>query len=122
VLTVIRSWLDKNARSLAIALMMAMLFLYFVYVTVQGDRGILAMLQMQGTTQAAEAELAALRAERATLEARVKHMRGNSIDPDLLDEQSRSQLNLAGSNDVVVFTAPQQSEGSAPQMVHRNKN
>lgn len=122
MLTVIRSWLDKNARSLAIALMMAMLFLYFVYVTVQGDRGILAMLQMQGTTQAAEAELAALRAERATLEARVKHMRGNSIDPDLLDEQSRAQLNLAGSNDVVVFTAPQHSEGSAPQMVHRNKD
>lgn len=122
MLTVIRSWLDKNARSLAIALMMAMLFLYFVYVTVQGDRGILAMLQMQGTTQAAEAELAALRAERATLEARVQHMRGNSIDADLLDEQSRSQLNLAGSNDVVVFTAPQQSDGSAPPMVHRNKN
>lgn len=117
----IRSWLDKNARGLSIALLMAMVFLYFVYMTVQGDRGILAMLRLQRNLGAVEGDLDALRGERQALETRVKHMRPNSIDPDLLDEQSRMQLNLARPDDIVILTAPQQADGKKPAMVQRNR-
>lgn len=117
----IRTWLDKNARGLCLALMMVMIFLYFVYMTVQGDRGILAMLRLQRSLNTAEADLAAIRGERQALETRVKQLRPNSIDPDLLDEQSRMQLNLARPDDIVVLTAPQQPDGKKPAMVQRSR-
>lgn len=108
-------------RGLSIALLMAMVFLYFVYVTVQGDRGILAMLRLQRNLSAVEGDLASIRAERQALETRVQHMRPGSIDPDLLDEQSRIQLNLAKPDDIVVLTAPQQPDGKKPAMVQRSR-
>lgn len=98
-----------------------MVFLYFVYMTVQGDRGIMALLRMQSELRTAQGRLDETRAERLTLEARVKHMRPNSIDPDLLDEQSRLQLNLAKPNEVVVLTPLQQENDKKPDMVQRNK-
>jgi cell division protein FtsB len=122
VTSLIRTWLDKNIRSLVIALMMAMVFLYFIYMTVQGDRGILSMLRLQRDLRTAESALAETRGERQVLEARVKHMRPNSIDPDLLDEQSRQQLNLAKPNEVVILTAPQQGGAKKDQMLQRSKN
>lgn len=117
----IRSWLDKNARPLAIALMMALVVLYFIYMTVQGDRGIFSMLRMQNELRTAEEDLARTKTEREALEARVKHMRPDTIDPDLLDEQTRLQLNMVKPEDVVVFTAPQQEKEENPAMLQRNK-
>jgi cell division protein FtsB len=110
----IRPWLDKNARSVSLALLMAMLFLYFVYITVQGDRGVLAMLRMQHNIRTAETTLAALRDERAALGLRVKHLRPDSLDLDLLDEQARLQLNRARAVDLVVLTPPEAAPAALP--------
>jgi cell division protein FtsB len=59
-----------------------------------------------------EAELAqltgkheALHAERVRLEDKVVLLRPESIDPDLLDELARGNLELAKPTDVVAFTA-----------------
>jgi len=91
-----------------------MLFLYFVYMTVQGDRGIFAMWRVQGQIHAAEQKLAETKAARAALESRVQRMRPDSIDPDLLDEQTRMQLNMVKPEDVVVLTPV------APDAAHKN--
>lgn len=93
---------------------MAMLFVYFLYVTVQGDRGIIAMLRLRNEQHNAEENLAQTRKERTALEARVKHLRPDSIDADLLDEEARRQLNMAKPNDLVVIPlAVQESAGRA---------
>jgi cell division protein FtsB len=43
--------------------------------------------------------------KRQTIEARVKLMRPESVDPDLLDELARSTLYVGKSTDIVVKTS-----------------
>lgn len=117
----IRSWLDKNARNLAISLVMALVFIYFLYLTIQGDRGIIAMLRMQNEVHRSEHNLAQVRNDRVTLEQRVKRMRPDGIDPDLLDEQARKQLDVAKPNEMVIIVAPQQNHAAPQQMLQRSK-
>ena len=50
-----------------------------------------------------EAQLATLVAQREHLEQRVKRLRTDALDADLLDERARANLNLAYSNEVVIF-------------------
>jgi len=52
----------------------------------------------------------ALLAEREKLEGKVSLLRPESIDPDLLDELARGNLELAKPTDVVAFTSRQISE------------
>ena len=46
-------------------------------------------------------ELARLKQERATLEQRVSLLRAESLDPDMLDERARFQLEFAHPRDLV---------------------
>jgi len=82
---------------------------YFGYHLLQGERGFLAWLRLGQEIKLAQARLAALDGERATLEGRVSLMRSEHLDRDMLDEQARATLNLAGPNEVVILrgkTAP----------------
>lgn len=47
-----------------------------------------------------------LKTDRETLERKVTLLRPDSIDPDLLDEMARAQLEMVRPTDVVVFTQP----------------
>ena len=78
------------------------LVIYFAYHLVQGDRGLIAWLRLTQQINEAHASLAALDAQRAPLEHRVSLMR-EKIDPDLLDQSARAELNLVGTNEVVIF-------------------
>jgi len=81
------------------------LVVYFAYHLVQGDRGLTAWLRLSHELRAAEMTLAGVEAERAALERRVDLMRPEHLDRDMLDERARSQLNLVGPDDVVIFNA-----------------
>lgn len=118
---VIRSWLDKNARGLVLGLMMAMVFLYFVFMTLQGDRGVMALLRAQSDLRASEAALSATQATRAALEAKVKRLRPASIDPDLLDEQIRSQLNMVKPEEMIILTPALPETSTKPDLLQRSK-
>lgn len=50
-----------------------------------------------------EQELAILTAEREELVARVSLLRPESLDPDMLDERARLNLNLVHANELVVL-------------------
>jgi cell division protein FtsB len=52
----------------------------------------------------------ALQDQRVKLEGKVTLLRPESIDPDLLDEMVRGNLELAKPTDVVAFTSRQISE------------
>lgn len=117
----IRSWLDKNARGLVLGLMMAMVFLYFVCMTLQGERGVMALLHVQSDLRVAKADLSATQAARLALEAKVRRLRPASIDPDLLDEQIRSQLNMVKPDEMIILTPLQQETQANPDLLHRSK-
>jgi cell division protein FtsB len=79
---------------------------YFVYHTVQGEHGLLARNRIAAELAAAEARLAALRAEREALEHRVDLLSPEHLDLDLLEERARVMLNFAHPDDVVIMLPP----------------
>jgi cell division protein FtsB len=79
---------------------------YFLYHTIQGDRGWLAMLRLQQQVNAAQSNLSQLQNEHHDLEHRVQLMRPSSLDPDLLDEKSRELLNYSKPGEIVILTPP----------------
>ena len=81
---------------------------YFLYHTVQGERGWFAMVRMQNEVQTAEKTLQQLEAERQELEHRTKLLRTESMDPDLLDEKSRELLNYSKPNEIIILSPQEQ--------------
>jgi cell division protein FtsB len=79
---------------------------YFAYHLVEGDRGLRAWVRLTQELRLAKEGLSAVSAERAELEHRVSHMRGDHVDPDLLDSQVRKTLDLARPDEVVIITPP----------------
>ncbi len=80
---------------------------YFLYHTIQGDRGWVAMLRLQQQVNVAQDNLSQLQKQRQELEHRVQLMRPASLDPDLLDEESRAMLNYSKPGDIVVLMPAQ---------------
>jgi cell division protein FtsB len=81
----------------------AILLAYFSYHMVQGDRGVLSLLQMRAKVTQAEAIHAGLRGERERIEARVALLRPDNLDPDMLEERARVMLNFAHPNELVIL-------------------
>jgi cell division protein FtsB len=79
---------------------------YFVVHTIEGDRGILAMMSIRQQIQRAEETLAVVRAERQRREGHVALLRASGLDRDMLDEQARRVLGLVGEKEIVVFERP----------------
>ncbi len=83
---------------------------YFLYHTVEGERGWVAEVRLQNEKRAAEEELSKLRKEREALERRVNHLRPEHMDPDLLEEEARKKLNYSKPNEIIILTPRQNNE------------
>jgi cell division protein FtsB len=75
---------------------------YFAWHAHHGERGLHAKVGYKIRAAQLELEIKALRDEKAQWERRVGLMRADSIDRDILEEQSRILLNVAHRNDVIV--------------------
>lgn len=75
---------------------------YFVFHSVEGDRGIHAWLALDSKIEIAESKLAVLKGEREALEEKVAMLHPESIDRDLLTERARQVLNYLDQNDFVI--------------------
>ncbi|HEV2162507.1 MAG TPA: septum formation initiator family protein [Stellaceae bacterium] len=76
---------------------------YFAYHLVEGDRGLLALWNLQTQVRDAQATLSQLQAERDPLAKRVSLLQGNHIDRDFLDQQVRAMLNYAAPGELVIY-------------------
>jgi cell division protein FtsB len=81
----------------------ACVFGYFAYHAVQGDRGIMAWMQISQQLAEGRATLSVLDAERAEIQRRVALLSPSSLDPDMLDERARIMLNVAQPDDRLVI-------------------
>ncbi len=79
---------------------------FFVWHTLQGSRGLIALGAIREQIAIADAELARLEGERARREARVSGLRTDRLDTDALDERARLMLNLSGRDDIVILYGP----------------
>lgn len=75
---------------------------YFIYHSIQGDRGILSWIQLKDHLTNVEKELSEVTDERRRLERKVQDLRPRSINRDLLDQQVRLQLGYTHPDEIVI--------------------
>jgi len=96
--------LRARAKKIAAPVIGIAAITYFGYHTIQGDRGILAWLQLSNQVKQAEATLRGLEASRGKLANRVRLLHPDHLDLDMLDEQARRLLNLGRKDEILVLT------------------
>ncbi len=79
---------------------------YFGYYGVWGDRGLLAWLTLNQNVEHTRTVLAMSRAEEQRLAHRVSLLRPDHLDRDMLDERSRTILNLIEADEIIIFAPP----------------
>ena len=80
---------------------------YFGYHLVEGERGLRGWVRLTQELRLAKEHLAAVSAERTDLERRVRHMRPDQVDPDLLDAQIRRTLDVLHPDEIVIAAPPE---------------
>lgn len=100
---VIRLEFAKRARQLALPLLCVSVLAYFLFHTIQGDRGVVAWLMLKQDLRLAETRLTGIESERLMLANRVARLSPKTLDPDLLEEQVRVMLNHASEDEVVIM-------------------
>ena len=75
---------------------------YFGYHAVQGDRGLIAWWNLRFELERVDAELTAVSADKQRREHRVKLLRPESLDRDMLEERARIMLGAVHPDDLIV--------------------
>jgi len=101
-----RSRLKSFLTGVALYTMAAALVGYFGVNAYTGKYGLNARQELDQEIISLTAELARLKRERAESEQRVSLLRSESVDPDLLDERARFQLDYANPHDLVRMNHP----------------
>jgi cell division protein FtsB len=101
-----RSRLKSVVTGLALYTMAAALIGYFWVNAYTGKYGLNARQELDQEIISLTAELARLKQERAEGEQRVSLLRSDRVDPDMLDERARYQLDYANPHDLIRLNAP----------------
>ena len=94
----------RRGRHVVGAILGALLFAYFIFHAIQGDRGLLAWVQLKQQIRHASAELATSQATRDAWEKRIALLRTDRLDPDMLDERVRLVTGFGHPDELVIYT------------------
>ena len=97
---------DMRLRSILFPLLACGVGGYFVYHLQTGDHGLQARADLEKRKSVLAGELAGLKEVRKRLERDVALLRPESLDPDMLDERARFQLDYANPRDLVRISRP----------------
>ena len=101
-----RSRLKSVLTGLALYAIAAAMIGYFGVNAYTGKYGLNAQQELDQEIVALTSELARLKRERAEGEQRVSLLRSGQIDPDMLEERARFQLDYANPRDLVRAVRP----------------
>jgi cell division protein FtsB len=93
--------LKSVLTGLALYALAAMMIGYFGVNAYTGKYGLNAQQELDQEIVALTSELARLKQEREQGEQRVSLLRSSGVDPDMLDERARYQLDYVHPNDLV---------------------
>jgi cell division protein FtsB len=96
-----RSRLKSFLTGLALYAMASALIGYFWVNAYTGKYGLNAQQQLDQEIIALTSELARLKQERTLNEQRVSLLRSDRVDPDMLDERARYQLDYVNPHDLI---------------------
>ncbi|MBN8827998.1 MAG: septum formation initiator family protein [Sphingobacteriia bacterium] len=77
--------------------------MYFIYHTIIGQRGILALMDLTGEVENLQREIEDIRAERLLLDHKVNLLKSESLDLDLVEQQAKEVLGLADPKEEVIL-------------------
>ena len=95
--------LKRATRGLGFPLVVGALVIYFGYFAINGNHGLVNWIRLNHEIELKQAALDRIKAERLALEHRVRLLRPESVDPDLLEEPARARLGLSGPDEVVIM-------------------
>jgi cell division protein FtsB len=101
-----RNRLKSVLTGLALYMMAAAIVGYFGVNAYTGKYGLNARQELDQEIIALTSELERLKQERAEGERRVSLLRSDRVDPDMLDERARYQLDYANPRDLVRTAKP----------------
>ncbi len=81
----------------------AVVIAYFFANAYSGNHGLRAQQDLDQQSAALHEELSELKKERTGWERRVKLLKSDSIDPDMLDERVRAELNYLDPRDLTLM-------------------
>ncbi|TPW31362.1 FtsB family cell division protein [Pararhizobium mangrovi] len=88
---------------LTVPCLAAVFLSYFGYHAVNGDLGLNARVQLEAKRAELSKTLDGLRHQREGLEQRASLLKGDTLDRDMLDIQSREMLDVTSPDDIVIF-------------------
>lgn len=95
----------KPLRHTVVTMAFFAIFVYFGYHLIHGDSGYFANKGLQKKLAVAEQKLAQKKSDREKLENRVKRLRPDSLDLDMLDERARVTLGFMKPQERVLTDA-----------------
>ncbi len=98
-----RARLKAVMTGLALYAIAAAIIAYFGVNAYTGKYGLNARIELDQEIVTRTAELARLKAERVAADKRVALLRSSSVDPDMLDERARFQLDYVHPRDLVLM-------------------
>lgn len=98
--------LRRQGRQIVFSLLGVGVIAYFGFHAVEGEHGVRAYFALTYETDEARMELDTLEAKRTMLEHRVRLLRPDSLDLDMLEERARAILNVAHRDELVVLLPP----------------
>ncbi|MFO1243326.1 MAG: septum formation initiator family protein [Rickettsiales bacterium] len=91
------------AKNWAISGFCAIFSLYLAFHALHGEQGLYAFFTELHRRDRLQEELYTTKNERMALESKVSRLRDDSLDPDLLDEEARKNLGMAGSDEIILL-------------------
>ncbi|MGC2082639.1 MAG: septum formation initiator family protein [Bradyrhizobium sp.] len=102
-----RARLKSFLTGVALYMMAAAIVGYFGVNAYTGKYGLNARQELDQEIIALTSELVRLKQERAEGEKRVSLLRSDRVDPDMLDERARFELDYANPHDLIRIVRPQ---------------
>ncbi len=81
----------------------ALVLAYFSYHMIQGNHGVIALLELQSKVAMAEVIRSETDAEHQRLVRQVALLRPDNLDPDMLEERARVMLNYVHPDEIVII-------------------
>lgn len=93
----------KRAKQVILPVLATAITGYFLYHTVQGERGLFAYGALSEQVRDARVNVEDVRDRRKLLEHSVQLLRPDSLDLDMLEERARAVLNLVDRDDLLIY-------------------
>lgn len=95
--------LQNKIKNSSFLIICVLLFCYFSYHAINGERGVLKYIYLKQEISEAQKIAQNYKNQKLRLEDKVKLLSSSSLDLDMLEERARVVLNFAGTDEFIIL-------------------